>query len=243
MENIEHFIIKIKEITPETRPADASEIFKAFAHIGSANPYDGNPHDAIIQVKHIFEDVVNELIDLGVFSRKKLNTIVTKEKTLKIIEELVRIPAISELGVLRSFYFSMSCALKISQETKNLIEVYPIKIMDIRGIEAGKEFCALQKIDLLILRRIYINLGKLQALYFYFEGKRQEEGGKKQLLDRTTYQRLSKFCWTCLRNKQKHIKPSPRPSRELKVNSEKNMITCNPVQIIRPIRNFSMRII
>ncbi len=210
MKNIEHHIITIKEITPKTRPADASGIFQAFAHIRSANPYDGRPHDKIIQVKHIFEDIANGLIDLGVFSKKALHTIVTKEKTLKIIEELVGMPSISELGVLRSFYFSRSCALKISQETKNLIEVYPIKIMDIRGIEGGGEFCALQKIDLLILRRIYINLGKLQALYFYFEGKRQEEGGKKTAVGQDYLPEVKQILLDLLKKQAKTYKTVPK---------------------------------
>lgn len=137
--------------------------------IKNANPYAGNPYDRVVQAKYIFNDICAAMIEIGVYSPKELETIYTKENLKNLITKITTEPAFADLGVYSDFTLSKICALNISRETKKLIETSQAEIQRRRISKGSPCYLIFLESHFYILRHIYINLGKLRALFAYFE--------------------------------------------------------------------------
>ena len=155
-------------------------------NIKSADPYANDPYDRIIQVKYIFESVSVALIRIGVFSQRELNVIVTKQKIEEIILEQKISTALPDLGIYNTFYFTKKCALEISRNIKKLIEVFQPNIIKCKSIKPLQDNIIFLDYHFYALRYIYVNLGKLHALYFHFSNQEQLKNKVQQTNDSTT---------------------------------------------------------
>ena len=190
-ENYGNEILSLIKITAGDKDKSKIDSIFQLENIKSADPYDNDPYDRVIQVSYIFKDLCDAFIEIGVFSPKELNTIVTTKKIVEIIDENKRNPAISELGIYNTFSFSKKCALEISKNIKNIIEKFKPEIFKCRREDPSSKNPPSWNIMLLdyhfyALRYVYINLGKLHALYFYFANQEQLKDKEQKTNSSTT---------------------------------------------------------
>lgn len=138
------------------------------ANIKCADPYSNDPYDRVVQARHVLQTICNELIELGVYSQRELNVVFTEEARNAIIERVTIHPALADTGIYNDFDFSKQCALRISKETKKLVETFQPDILECSVNNIRRSSFVFLNHHFYTLRHVYINLGKLHALLIYF---------------------------------------------------------------------------
>ncbi len=145
-----------------------------------AYPYESDPYDKLMQVKHQANMLFTELMELEVYTETELNYFFLKEDKERLLTRILTNSPIPEYGILRDFSFNKDYALCVSREIIFLISIcrVPMAMGDRPSIE-GK-WILVEKEYFSLFRYIYTSLGKMQALVCYFE---QVQSRKKRVED------------------------------------------------------------
>lgn len=137
--------------------------------IKNADPYASDPYDRLVQIKHQTNSLCLEFMELGVYTENQLNATYRKEDQIALFERICTSRPVDEFGVWKSFRTTDAYALQISRETVLLADLYKQAIF-IGKLPSSSEWKILLSIKhFQFLRHIYKNIGKMQALVYFFE--------------------------------------------------------------------------
>ncbi|WP_182343989.1 hypothetical protein [Comamonas koreensis] len=188
----------VVEYCAEIEEVNHTDVSSHGDNIKNADPYASDPYDKLIKIKHQVNSLCIELMELQVFTEKELNVFFSEDDRMALIERIRTSQFLLESGVFRDFCLTKSYAVRICREMLELIRYYRkcfyrayFTLGDsLNGVEDEKtkeEKEAEKKEDdkkqkkkkkiwficeedyFVLLRYMYINIGKMHALAHYFE--------------------------------------------------------------------------
>ncbi|MPM30029.1 hypothetical protein SDC9_76571 [bioreactor metagenome] len=171
LNNVYEFAAEILEV-PDVDIKTSGEFIK------NADPYASDPYDRFVQIKHQTNSLCRELMALGVYTEDQLNATYRREDQMSLFERICTLRPVDECGVWKSFRANDAYALQISRETVLLVGLYKETIY-LEGSPSSLESkVILSNKYFQFLRHIYKNIGKMQALVYFFEIEAAREASK-----------------------------------------------------------------
>lgn len=173
LDNVYEFAAEILEV-PDV------DVRTSGGFIKNADPYASDPYDRFVQIKHQTNSLCLELMGLGVYTESQLNAIYQREDQIALFKRICTPRPVDEFGVWKSFRATDAYALQISRETVLLARsykeaIYLGKLPSSSGLKVLISSTYFQ-----FLRHIYKNIGKMQALVYFFEVESAREVSKSK---------------------------------------------------------------
>lgn len=159
----------IFEFAAEDVEPDCVDIESTKISIKNADPYAEDPYDRFIQIKHQTNSLCVELMRLDVYTEGQLRAPFQKEDQIALFERICTARPIIESGILRSFKATDNYALQISRETVLLASLYKELIFCGKMPSSSEGQILLSRKYFQFLRHIYQNIGRMDALVYFFE--------------------------------------------------------------------------
>lgn len=150
-----------------------------FAEIKNADPYASDSYDSLLQIKHRVNSLCFEFMSFGVYTEEQLNAIYDKEDQISLLQNICTHRPVIESGVFRDFSLTSSCALRVSREALLLVDYYKELVFEGEVSFDTEKWILLPKHYLQFLRHVYTNIGKMDALAFYFEKRYTSQGDSR----------------------------------------------------------------
>lgn len=170
--------------TIDDNPKTHTAHFSNDPSILNADPYAMDYYDSLIQVKHQVNSLCEEFMKMGIYTEKQLTAIYLKEDSSLLFSNIIHNKPIIESGILRNFELSNSYALKLSRETVELIKKYRDIVLRGKISENKTPWLLIPLHYFKCLRHIYSNIGKMDALAYYFE--RNQLNAQKKMTNPNT---------------------------------------------------------
>ncbi|MDH5858818.1 hypothetical protein [Lampropedia aestuarii] len=151
-----------------------------FPNIKKADKYARDSYDSLLQIKNQTNSLCYELIELGIYTEEQLKKQLTIPENSSLFERITTSRPTIERGIFRSFEFTKKYALKISRENIFIVGSLRDFIFEGNIPLSSDRYIFLTKKYFQLLRHTHENIGRMDALVFYFENNYTSKKSKKQ---------------------------------------------------------------